>query len=86
MPQPVSFWQQVCAKTYIYPNLVSTLLYEVKEFPTHYYSNYSFIPESQNRLLNLNTGVCSVLLLCFPLAAPLTVCSGYFLVCIIFCA
>lgn len=33
-------------KNYIHPNLVSTLLYEVKVLPTYYYNNYSFIPES----------------------------------------
>lgn len=47
------------------------LLYDVKVFPTHYYNKYSFIPGSQNELLNLKIGFCSALLLCFPLTALL---------------
>lgn len=62
MSQPASCWQQVCIKNYVYSNLVSTLLYEVKVFPTCYYNYYSFIPDSCNRLLNLKTAF--VLLFC----------------------
>lgn len=68
MSEPVTFLQQVCIKNYIYPNLVSILWYEVKVFPTHFYDNYSFIPESQNRILNLKTAC--VLFICYVFHLP----------------
>lgn len=40
------FGNKYALNTTYFQNLISTLLYEVKLLPTHYYNNCSFIPES----------------------------------------